>query len=85
MKGSQFILDFKNNKNFDYNFQLNCLNVEFRPYQIEGIKWIAFLIKYNMHGALCDDMGLVINIIYNIIFIIIIIGKNIINISCIIK
>ena len=34
------------------------INAELRPYQIEGIKWLAFLTKYRLHGALCDDMGL---------------------------
>lgn len=29
-----------------------------REYQFEGIRWLAFLVKYNLHGALCDDMGL---------------------------
>lgn len=52
-------MDFKNNKNFEMNFVLNVKNVELRPYQLEGIKWLSFLVKYNMHGALCDDMGLV--------------------------
>lgn len=56
-KGLEFILDFKNNKNFNYEIQ-GKLNAELRPYQIEGVKWLAFLSKYNLHGALCDDMGL---------------------------
>ena len=34
------------------------INAEFRNYQMEGIKWLAFLNKYNLHGILCDDMGL---------------------------
>lgn len=29
-----------------------------RPYQLDGIKWLTFLLKYNLSGALCDDMGL---------------------------
>ena len=53
----EFILDFKNNKNFDYEIH-GKINAELRPYQIEGVKWLAFLSKYNLHGALCDDMGL---------------------------
>jgi len=53
----EFILDFKNNKNFEYEIK-GKVNAELRPYQVEGIKWLAFLSKYNLHGALCDDMGL---------------------------
>jgi SNF2 family DNA or RNA helicase len=34
------------------------LNVEMRPYQQAGLNWLAFLRKFNLHGALCDDMGL---------------------------
>ena len=29
-----------------------------RDYQWDGIRWLGFLVKYNLHGALCDDMGL---------------------------
>ena len=25
---------------------------------MDGIKWLAFLDRYNLHGILCDDMGL---------------------------
>lgn len=56
-KGLEFILDFKNNKNFEYAIE-GKVNAELRPYQLEGVKWLAFLSKYNLHGALCDDMGL---------------------------
>jgi hypothetical protein len=34
-------------------------NFALRPYQIEGISWMAFLRSVNLNGALCDDMGLV--------------------------
>lgn len=34
------------------------LNVEMRPYQQAGLNWLAFLRRFNLHGALCDDMGL---------------------------
>ena len=34
------------------------VNAKFRSYQLDGIKWLAFLHKYNLHGILCDDMGL---------------------------
>lgn len=32
--------------------------MELRSYQLEGVKWLGFLVKYMLNGALCDDMGL---------------------------
>lgn len=29
-----------------------------RPYQQEGLNWLAFLYEYSFHGMLADDMGL---------------------------
>lgn len=41
------------------DFKPPCkLNVEMRPYQQAGLNWLAFLKRFNLHGALCDDMGL---------------------------
>ena len=34
------------------------VDADFRGYQMDGIKWLAFLDKYKLHGILCDDMGL---------------------------
>jgi non-specific serine/threonine protein kinase len=34
------------------------LKTELRPYQGEGLKWLAFLRDYGFHGILADDMGL---------------------------
>ncbi|KAJ3416125.1 btaf1 RNA polymerase II, B-TFIID transcription factor-associated, 170kDa [Chytridiales sp. JEL 0842] len=34
------------------------INAELRPYQKEGVSWLAFLNRYGLHGILCDDMGL---------------------------
>lgn len=31
---------------------------ELRPYQQEGLNWLAFLYNYGFHGLLADDMGL---------------------------
>ncbi|MBA3604096.1 MAG: DEAD/DEAH box helicase [Parachlamydiaceae bacterium] len=31
---------------------------ELRPYQQEGVNWLAFLYEYGFHGLLADDMGL---------------------------
>lgn len=34
------------------------IDAELRPYQKEGVSWLAFLANYQLHGILCDDMGL---------------------------
>ncbi|KAI0078954.1 SNF2 chromatin remodeling protein [Panus rudis PR-1116 ss-1] len=35
------------------------IKAELRKYQQEGVNWLAFLAKYQLHGILCDvDMGL---------------------------
>ena len=41
------------------SFEL-CVDIkaELRPYQKEGVSWLAFLNRYGLHGILCDDMGL---------------------------
>lgn len=59
--GHRFLLEFKNNKNFEIDISKILKNInEFslRDYQLEGIKWINFLFKYGLSGCLCDDMGL---------------------------
>ena len=33
-------------------------DVILRHYQVEGVTWLAFLQRYNLHGILADDMGL---------------------------
>jgi TATA-binding protein-associated factor len=30
------------------------VNAELRKYQQDGINWLAFLAKYQLHGILCD-------------------------------
>ncbi|KAI6652317.1 TATA-binding protein-associated factor [Oopsacas minuta] len=35
-----------------------CVDAELRPYQQEGVNWLAFLYRYKLNGILCDDMGL---------------------------
>lgn len=41
------------------NIELNeCVDAELRPYQQEGVNWLAFLYRYKLNGILCDDMGL---------------------------
>jgi TATA-binding protein-associated factor len=32
------------------------LSASLRPYQRAGVKWLAFLKRFNLHGCLCDDM-----------------------------
>ncbi|WVQ74752.1 hypothetical protein IAR50_004357 [Cryptococcus sp. DSM 104548] len=34
------------------------VEAELRQYQKDGVSWMAFLAKYQLHGILCDDMGL---------------------------
>lgn len=34
------------------------IKADLRQYQREGVSWLAFLAKYQLHGILCDDMGL---------------------------
>lgn len=34
------------------------VNGTLRPYQQEGINWLAFLRRTGLHGCLADDMGL---------------------------
>jgi TATA-binding protein-associated factor len=51
------VRDFKNTKNFEYELFAHS-SMELRSYQLEGVKWLGFLVKYMLNGALCDDMGL---------------------------
>jgi TATA-binding protein-associated factor len=30
------------------------INAELRKYQQDGVNWLAFLVKYQLHGILCD-------------------------------
>ncbi|WWC90834.1 uncharacterized protein L201_005771 [Kwoniella dendrophila CBS 6074] len=34
------------------------VEADLRQYQKDGVSWLAFLAKYQLHGILCDDMGL---------------------------
>lgn len=34
------------------------ISADLRPYQQEGINWLAFLRRCGLHGILADDMGL---------------------------
>jgi TATA-binding protein-associated factor len=46
-----------NTKVEDFVLPFECRRV-LRPYQQEGVNWLAFLRRFKLHGALCDDMGL---------------------------
>ena len=37
---------------------VGMIKAELRPYQREGISWLAFLQRCGLHGVLADDMGL---------------------------
>jgi len=30
------------------------INIDLRKYQQDGVNWLAFLAKYQLHGILCD-------------------------------
>ena len=34
----------------------STLQVTLRPYQQEGVNWLAFLRRFGLHGVLADDM-----------------------------
>ena len=36
----------------------DTVNVQLRPYQVEGFRWLAFLRQHRLGGILADDMGL---------------------------
>ena len=42
-------------EDFELSVRLQC---ELRPYQRQGIAWLAFLRRTGLHGCLADDMGL---------------------------
>jgi len=46
-----------NSKVEDFVLPFECRRA-LRPYQQEGVNWLAFLRRFKLHGALCDDMGL---------------------------
>jgi len=36
-----------------YNIPVN-IKADLRKYQLDGVSWLAFLAKYQLHGILCD-------------------------------
>ncbi|DBA67496.1 TPA: hypothetical protein ACH3X2_001776 [Trebouxia sp. C0005] len=58
LKDKQFLHQLMDNTkvdDFDLSVRLAC---KLRPYQREGIGWLAFLRRTGLHGCLADDMGL---------------------------
>ena len=57
-KDRKFVDELLSLQNID-DFELPIhIKADLRSYQKEGIKWLAFLNRYRLHGVLCDDMGL---------------------------
>jgi TATA-binding protein-associated factor len=44
-------------KRIVYNIPIK-LKGTLRSYQQEGVSWLAFLKKYNLHGILCDGTSI---------------------------
>ena len=67
LKGDRFTVE-QDKRNVEYNS--NSIEVDqqaatkdpsaftLRPYQKDGVSWLAFLARAGLHGILCDDMGL---------------------------
>ena len=58
-KDIEMLLDSK--KIEDYNVDQSIFkdkNFKLREYQLDGIRWINFIFKFNLGGILADDMGL---------------------------
>lgn len=54
---SQFLEQLLNPKRLnEYKLPIP-INAELRTYQQEGINYLAFLNKYQLHGILSDEMG----------------------------
>ncbi|KAJ9102250.1 hypothetical protein QFC19_004795 [Naganishia cerealis] len=57
-KEREFLKQLMNNRKVDPYVIPVHIKAELRPYQRDGVSWLAFLAKYQLHGILCDDMGL---------------------------
>ena len=58
-EGIKFLQSFlqSGEQKYDYSIQVP-LKERLRNYQIDGVSWMAFMHKYNINCALCDDMGI---------------------------
>ncbi|KAG2490891.1 hypothetical protein HYH03_010808 [Edaphochlamys debaryana] len=55
---SAFLLQLLDNRNVQaYSLPFE-LPYKLRPYQQDGVSWLAFLRRFGLHGVLADDMGL---------------------------
>eukprot|EP00762_Andalucia_godoyi_P000665 ANDGO_05312.mRNA.1 putative helicase mot1 len=52
------LLDSSTISRFELPADLIRSDVTLRPYQKDGISWLAFLREFQLHGVLADDMGL---------------------------
>lgn len=54
----QFLMQLLDNRRVQpYEIPVH-IKADLRPYQKDGVSWLAFLARYQLHGVLCDDMGL---------------------------
>lgn len=54
----QFLMQLLDSKRVQPYEMPVTIKADLRPYQKDGVSWLAFLAKYQLHGVLCDDMGL---------------------------
>lgn len=57
-KGATFIDQFGKMTQIHYPITVLKDPSLLRDYQLDGIRWLGFLINHNLNAALCDDMGL---------------------------
>ena len=55
---SAFLLQLLDNRRVDAYALPFPLPYSLRPYQCDGVSWLAFLRRFGLHGVLADDMGL---------------------------
>eukprot|EP00798_Chlamydomonas_sp_ICE-L_P022197 gene22197-29257_t len=58
LRDTAFLLQLLDNRCVEDYVLPVMLPVSLRPYQQEGINWLAFLRRFGLHGVLADDMGL---------------------------
>jgi TATA-binding protein-associated factor len=54
----QFLTQLLDGKKVEQYVLPVTINAELRKYQQEGVNWLAFLAKYQLHGILCDGQHL---------------------------
>jgi TATA-binding protein-associated factor len=58
----QFLTQLLDGKKVEQYTLPVTINAELRKYQQEGVNWLAFLAKYQLHGILCDGTRLIITL-----------------------